>query len=116
MQQFRFSSKSALFVSGKNAQKQFAVFTPKINVDWVKSNKTTLETVNQARRCSLDVDTLIHDLETYQALKEQILEDRGNLEQIHLELSERKKRGEEEETNSSCRRSSHNNNNMVALN
>ena len=93
--QFRFSSKSALFVSGKNAQKQFAVFTPKICVDWVKSNRTTLETVNQARKVSLDVGNLIHELETYQALKVQIQEDRGNLEQIHLELSERKKRGED---------------------
>ena len=93
--QFRFSSKSALFVSGKNAQKQFAVFTPKICVDWVRSNKTTLQAVNHSRNCSLDVDNLIHELETYQALKEQIQEDRTNLEQIHLELSQRKKRGED---------------------
>ena len=95
LHQFRFSSKSALFVSGKNAQKQFAVFTPKISVDWVKSNKTTLETVNEARNSVLDVDNLIHELKTYQALKEQIREDRGSLEQIHLEISERKKRGED---------------------
>ena len=93
--QFRFSSKSALFVSGKNAQKQFAVFTPKISVDWVKLNKTTLEAVNQARKSSLNVDKLIHDLESYQALKDQILEERRNLEQIHVELGERKKRGED---------------------
>ena len=93
--QFRFSSRSALFVSGRNAQRQFAVVVPKISPEWLRSNRQALERVNEARNRPIDLGNLVQELETYQALKAQIEQINRDIAKIHSEIDERKKRNED---------------------
>ena len=93
--QFRFSSRSALFVSGRNAQRQFAVVVPKISPEWLRSNRQALERVNEARNRPIDLGNLVQELETYQALKAQIEQINRDIAKIHSDIDERKKRNED---------------------
>ena len=90
-QQIRCQSKSALFVSGKAGTKQFAVFKPKVDLNWVRENSSTLETVLKHRNSSLSLSSLIADLEAYLKLKEQVVEISSSIDELHQEISERKK-------------------------
>ena len=49
--QFRHSSRSALFVSGKVAAKQFAVFRPKLDPAWLEDNTEILENLEKMKEC-----------------------------------------------------------------
>ena len=95
LQQLRSSSRSALYVSGRNAQKQYAVFLPKISVPWIRSNRETLERVNEARNGSIDIGALVHELETYESLKAQVEENNRELVEIRSEINKRKERNED---------------------
>ena len=90
-QQFRCQSKSALFVSGKAGTKQFAVFKPKVDLNWVRENSSTLETVLKHRNSSISLSSLIADLEAYLKLKEQVVEISSSIDELQHEISERKK-------------------------
>jgi len=68
----RMSNKSALFVTGRNAQSQFAVFTPNTEFKWVKENRNTLETVYNLRNNPLDIDVMIKELEMYAEVKKNV--------------------------------------------
>ena len=90
-QQFRCQSKSALFVSGKAGTKQFAVFKPKIDLNWVRENSCTLEAVLTHRNSAISLSSLIEELEAYLELKEQVVEISSSIDELQHEISERKK-------------------------
>ena len=90
-QQFRCQSKSALFVSGKAGTKQFAVFKPKVDLNWVRENSSTLEAVLKYRNSSVSVSSLMEDLDAYLKIKEQVIEISSSIDELQQEISERKK-------------------------
>ena len=90
-QQFRCQSKSALFVSGRVGTKQFAVFKPKVDPEWVRVNSDTLETVLKQRNSSISISVLIENLEAYVKIKEQVLEISSSIDELQQIISERKK-------------------------
>ena len=90
-QQFRCHSKSALFVSGKAGTKQFAVFKPKVDLDWLRENSSTLEAVLKHRNSSISVDSLIEDLDAYLKIREQVIDISALTDELQQEVNERKK-------------------------
>ena len=89
--QLRWSSRSALFVSGKTASHQFAVFKPNIDIEWMRDNIEMLDYVHQTRKGSFDVNALLADLESYVKLKDNVSEINSSLDEVQSVITERKK-------------------------
>ena len=47
------TTKSALLVTGRNADKQFAVFTPNTNFKWIQEHEKIIQKVNLERNIDL---------------------------------------------------------------
>ena len=89
--QLRFSSRSALFVSGRAGSKQFAVFKPKLDMIWIRNNIELLEKVHQQKSSSIHIKSLISELEAYLEMKDKVDEINLNLSEVQQVISERKK-------------------------
>ena len=80
-----------MFVSGKVANQQFAVFKPRIDIDWMSDHLETLEHVHQKRKSPFDVQLLHEDLKNYLDLREQIIGINSSLEEVQQIINQRKK-------------------------
>ena len=89
--QFRHSSRSALFVSGKVAAKQFAVFRPKLDPAWLEANTEMLENFEKMKETPADIKRIKSDLNHYLELREQVSHIDSELEEIQQIISDRKK-------------------------
>lgn len=89
----RMSSKSALFVSGRVANKQFAVFTPDTEFAWVKENKEALIKVYKERKSAIQIDKMIADLDLYTDIKRQVEERTKSRDIINQQIKENKSKG-----------------------
>jgi len=86
-------NKSALFVNGRNASQQFAVLTPDTEFAWVKENKEKLEKVYKERKCALQIDRMITELELYKNIKKQVEERSKVRDMINHKIKETKNKG-----------------------
>ena len=59
---------SALFVSGKQGTTQFAVFKPKLDLCWLKENQELLANIYLKRDSTVDIQSLLSDLEVYSSV------------------------------------------------
>jgi len=89
----RMSSKSALFVSGRVASKQFAVFTPDTEFAWVKENRETLKKVYEERQSAVQIDKMIAELDLYADIKRQVDERTKSRDIINQQIKESKSKG-----------------------
>jgi len=87
------SSKSALFVSGRNASKQFAVFTPDTEFAWVKENRDMLEQVYKERNGALNIDSMISELDLYTDIKKEVEKQTQTRDIINQQIKESKSKG-----------------------
>jgi len=85
--------KSALFVNGRNASQQFAVVTPDTEFAWVKENKEILEKVYNERKCPIQIDRMITELDLYKDIKKQVEERSKAKDIISQQIKETKQKG-----------------------
>jgi len=87
------SSKSALFVSGRNATSQFAVFSPDTEFAWVKDNRDILDKVYKERVSAVNIDKLIAELDLYSDIKKEVEKQTHSRDIINQQIKESKTKG-----------------------
>ena len=87
------SSKSALFVTGRNANKQFAVFTPDTEFAWVKENRDMLEKVYIERNIPIQIDSMIKELDLYTDMKRELEKLSQSRDAVSQQIKESKSKG-----------------------
>ena len=87
------SGKSALFVSGRNATKQFAVFSPDTEFGWVKENRDALEKVYKERKNPMNIDGMIAELDLYADIKREVEKHSQSRDIINQQIKESKSKG-----------------------
>ena len=90
--QLRFSSRSALYVSGRAGSQQFAVFKPKLDMSWIRNNIEILENVHHQKSSPIQIKSLASELEAYLEMKEKVDEINLSLSEVRQIINERKKK------------------------
>jgi len=89
---------SALFVSGKSGKTQFAVFKPKLDLNWLNENQELFEKIHLKRDVKVDINNLISALEVYSSVSKDVTEMTTSLEAIQQIINDKKANNEDIQT------------------
>jgi len=89
----RCSSKSALFITGREGSKKYAVFSPDTEFGWVKEHRETLEKVYALRGITLDINAMVKELESYVQMKREVDDMSKTRDIIQQQIKENKTKG-----------------------